>query len=462
MNKWVVSQLVEEFKDSYGTKLDSAEGLWETEMHALEMLMRLGRQMIGELMAEVGSGYQGTTVEKEGEQYRFEGNREKVVHGLFGTISYQRAYYRSTTCRDGWFPLDERLSIGKKHTPACQYFLSSFTIREGYQESLQHFHEIFRPDGVDLISMRKALDMDYELGERFEHRRQQEIEDSEHGAAVATDQEIAGGGTMVVSIDAGKVRTKGRSYVDDDGNNKYETVWRDAKLAVISQLGWNDHDRQPFCERHSYVGGIEHADQLFRRIWVEMNRRCSDLSEVDLVFIGDGAQWIWDRVGDLADSGSVFILDFYHATEHVAELCKLLFVEGSEHSRQQYRAWRQMLWDGAVDALISELRHLRDGPLRGTKGDRIQREINYFKHNRRRMDYPRYRDMKLPIGSGTVESGCKHVVAKRLKQAGMTWTVGAARGMLDLRTSLKSGRFRRDFLTVLPSRHDTTAGPMAA
>ena len=77
-------------------------------------------------------------------------------------------------------------------------------------------------------------------------------------------------------------------------------------------------------------------------------------------------------------------------------------------------------------------------------------------------DYPRYRDMRLPIGSDTVESGCKHVVAKRLKRTGMTWTLVAARGMLQLRTSLKSGRFRRDFLSVLPRHHEPAAEPLAA
>ena len=41
--------------------------------------------------------------------------------------------------------------------------------------------------------MRKALDMDYELAKRFGRRRQQEIEDSERGAPVATDKEILAG-----------------------------------------------------------------------------------------------------------------------------------------------------------------------------------------------------------------------------------------------------------------------------
>ena len=47
------------------------------------------------------------------------------------------------------------------------YFLSSFSGHDGYQESLNRFHEIFRPDGKHLASMRKVLDMDYELGNRI-------------------------------------------------------------------------------------------------------------------------------------------------------------------------------------------------------------------------------------------------------------------------------------------------------
>jgi hypothetical protein len=59
------------------------------------------------------------------------------------------------------------LGILKEHTPGLQYILSGFTAREVYQGSLDWFHQIFRPDGKDLISMRKALDMDYELGEKL-------------------------------------------------------------------------------------------------------------------------------------------------------------------------------------------------------------------------------------------------------------------------------------------------------
>ena len=41
-----------------------------------------------------------------------------------------------------------------------------------------------------------------------------------------------------------------------------------------------------------------------------------------------------------------------------------------------------------------------------------------------------------PIGSGTVESACKRVIAARLKQAGMRWTKAESPAALNLRTHL--------------------------
>ena len=66
------------------------------------------------------------------------------------------------------------------------------------------------------------------------------------------------------------------------------------------------------------------------------------------------------------------------------------------------------------------------------------------------MDYQRYRELRLPIGSGTLETACKNVVAARLKQSGMMWSVDGAKGMLQLRASLKSRRLMSDFDSLLP------------
>ena len=81
-----------------------------------------------------------------------------------------------------------------------------------YRRSPSHFHTIFRPAGLDKISLHKTECMVDALGERLEAQRQQEIEELfAHDGSVAVANKITG--TMLVCIDAGKVPTKGNERV---------------------------------------------------------------------------------------------------------------------------------------------------------------------------------------------------------------------------------------------------------
>jgi hypothetical protein len=448
MDTHFVSQLLAYFKATFGLEINSAEQLFETQRNLLEYLICLGRELENKLFEELGKGYEGATVERDGKKYKFVGYRDNTIHGLFGEIGYQRAYYVSREEQGGsWIPLDERLGIQKRHTPGCNYFLSSFTGREAYQESLNRFHEIFRPDGKHLISMRKALDMDYALGSRIEQRRQQEIRHVFEGRGPMELQRTIQG-TVAVSIDATKVREKQGEYVDDCGKKRYEIGFRDAKIGVISEARWDPVRSEAYCTDSSYVGGIEHADEFFRRLWVEMNRRTGQPEKIRIVFLADGANWIWDRVPELANDFSVLILDFYHAAEHLSELCKQLYGEQSEEYWRHFSRWRESFLQGKVQEVITELKQIR-AECKGKKRDALQGQINYFQDNKDRMRYDRYRAMQLPIGSGTVESSCKNVIGGRMKQGGMTWSESGAAGMLQIRTSLASDRFLQDFRDTL-------------
>lgn len=448
MNKEIVVQLHEYFKASFGVDIHSAENLFETQRNLLEYLINLGRELENKLFEELGKGYQGATITENGVRYKFLDYRERTIHGLFGEIRYERAYYIAKEKKGGsWIPLDEKLGIEKRHTPGLNYFLSSFTGRDAYQESLNRFHEIFRPDGKQLISMRKTLDMDYELGSRIEHAREEEIKQVFDGQRPMEKQRPTEG-TVAVSIDATKVREKQGEYVDDCGKRRYEIGFRDAKIAVISESRWDSKRSEAYCANSSYVGGIEHADDFFPRVWVEMNRRIRDPQKELIVFLADGASWIWDRVPDLANERSILILDFYHASEHLSEICKKLYGEQTEEYWRQFTEWRESFLSGKVQQVIETLRQLRDTH-KGEKRDFLQGEINYFEENEDKMHYDQYRAMHLPIGSGTVESSCKNVIGGRMKQGGMTWSESGAEGMLQIRASLCSERFQDDFRQTL-------------
>ncbi len=56
-------------------------------------------------------------------------------------------------------------------------------------------------------------------------------------------------------------------------------------------------------------------------------------------------------------------------------------------------------------------------------------------------EFVSYRTQGLQIGSGTIESGCKHLISARLKQAGMIWSPDGVRSIAKLRARLKSRRW---------------------
>ena len=68
--------------------------------------------------------------------------------------------------------------------------------------------------------------------------------------------------------------------------------------------------------------------------------------------------------------------------------------------------------------------------------------MTYLENNQQHMDYPRYRALGLPIGSGEVEAQCKTLVGARCKQAGMRrWTYRGAEAILRLRAARQDGSF---------------------
>ncbi len=213
--------------------------------------MKLGRAAMGAVFQQLDTGYKGAVIRKDGRKYKFVGYRTRSLHGLFGMIEYRRAYYFSEQeGGGGYFPLDEKLGIQKRHTPGCQYFLSFFTGREAYQKSLDRFHEIFRPDATELISLRKSLDMDAELGGRLEELREEEIAQVfEKSQPIGKENVIKE--LMAVSVDATKLRQRGQEERSVDGKTTYPTVWRDVKVGAVFSIGWD--------EKH------QDADEFFKR-----------------------------------------------------------------------------------------------------------------------------------------------------------------------------------------------------
>ena len=95
---------------------------------------------------------------------------------------------------------------------------------------------------------------------------------------------------------------------------------------------------------------------------------------------------------------------------------------------------------------------VRAYPLEGVKKNEVDKELGYLLNNAPRMRYHWFRSRGLFVGSGVVEASCKTIVAQRLKQAGMHWTINGADAIIALRCGEASSTWE----TVCNTPHTQT------
>ncbi len=104
---------------------------------------------------------------------------------------------------------------------------------------------------------------------------------------------------------------------------------------------------------------------------------------------------------------------------------------------------------GDIDGIEAAVRKY---PLEGAKKDEADKELGYFLSNAPRMRYHWFRSRGLFTGSGIVEASCKTVVAQRLKQAGMHWTLAGTDAIIALRCKEASSQWE----AICDHRHNQT------
>ena len=159
-----------------------------------------------------------------------------------------------------------------------------------------------------------------------------------------------------------------------------------------------------------------------------------------VVLLSDGAEWI-ASMAKAFFPGAIHIVDFWHAVEYLAAAARETFGEKSHQGKAWLARQRQNLRAGKHAQVVTALRRLR--PPRGTTGEKKADAIRYLLNHREQMRYDQYERAGLPIGSGSIESRCRHLVGTRMKRAGARWDKESAQRMLALRVAWRNGEWQR-------------------
>jgi hypothetical protein len=256
--------------------------------------------------------------------------------------------------------------------------------------------------------------------------------------------ETTAGRRVVVSTDGGRlrIRTTKRGPKTAKGRNRYRTAWREPKLLMIYLLDdQGKMDREFLAVLDGTLDGPEAVFALMRSYLGELQVEAAD----QVLFIADGARWIWNRVEPLVRGLGIkpeqirCLVDFYHAVEHLGAIAG----QKSRWTSQERKTWvkrqRRRLLGGRTREVLDEV-ETACGP---RCGGVLRRERGYFRRNitAGRMDYHRLAEARWPIGSGAIESAIRRVINLRLKGAGIFWHKKSAESVLLLRAYYKAGRW---------------------
>lgn len=344
--------------------------------------------------------------------------RERQVTTLSGSVTLKRNYHYCGDCQLGFYPLDAVLGLAEdgELSPEMEKRVLDFGVNDVFAEIPKRWstHYPFA------ISDNMARGVVERVGEACEGADpvilQKELR----------SEEPSGARTLYVMADGSMLLTREAD------------PWKEAKVGVVFRA---EHHARGTAERRGqilgarYVATMGDVDDFSRQLKAALAGEDSKAAQ-QLVWLGDGAAWIWNLAGKLA-LGCIEILDWGHAVEHGMAFARAVFGEGNPWLPKWKERLEHLLYEGNNDQLVGELmgclEHLPDGGLKA-----LDDLVRYYRNNANRMRYREYRERGLLIGSGTVESAHRHVLQVRMKRAGQHWSLPRANQMVRLRAAYRT------------------------
>lgn len=217
-------------------------------------------------------------------------------------------------------------------------------------------------------------------------------------------------------------------------------LWREMKLGRVFKVR---HHMALSATRNwiyesRYTAHFGDSDTFFEKWAQDVDPLCR------VIFLGDGARWIWDRVSAFWPE-AVQILDYYHCKEHLFEFARVCLQAGVFGEVASMLEWlsaqEARLLSDAVEEVIRHIAEITSDS--EAVAEAQSKLLHYYGSNRERMRYGTYRRLGYLIGSGPIESAHRYVIHKRMKLSGQRWTIQGAQAVANLRVAYASDQWSR-------------------
>jgi hypothetical protein len=385
-------------------------------------LQQLGNMVLGSTLSQAEG-----TLEKKigcecGGELSYQRRRTAKLKSMFDWVEYERSYYASCPCGKGQVPLDKEFGLEPgEMTPGLGRLLALAGSGLPFGESTLWVKEFMLLE-VSENSIRKETQGFGNYQVESEEKQKTQSQDEEY-LQERLRMEVARPAQMYGSLDGAHVRIEDPEEAEEWREMKVG-CWFEVEEVPASQKNQRHHKKEEIGQQalrakaQQYYCDIQEVDEFADLFWTTACRSKADLAK-ELVFLGDGAKWIW-RLVTTYFPHAIQIVDWHHAEEYLEKVAKDVFPKGEKR-----KTWLEdattALWCGNTTFVIQACQSL------APHSEEAASALTYFRNNQDRMQYDKFREQGYMIGSGTIESACKQIVSHRLRCSGAQWTIQGAR-----------------------------------
>lgn len=356
------------------------------------------------------------------------GYRKTTLTSVFGQVTYERVYYHCRHCKTGWFPSDKELRIKGRATLAAAEVVSLAGLATSFEQAAKKL--LRRLSGLRVSKStvhRRTEAVGQDIAKLRQNRQTIGPQTPWNWHTDAQGERVA-----YASLDATGVPQQGEHKEKVEGKMPYVA-------AVFNPLF--DRERKSHRLKDArYVSGLMDLSE----IGAELRRECQavGLKQADrVILLTDGGNGLTECLTNVVAGQAkeiVYVLDFYHASEHAVEFAKAVHPHEDAARKALSDSWCHTLKHQGGKALLLELASWDQSAASPALAEAYRQFTNYLRNHQERMDYPTYVERGWQIGSGVIESACKSVVGVRLKGPGMRWRPKGTTALCQLRALYQS------------------------
>jgi len=251
----------------------------------------------------------------------------------------------------------------------------------------------------------------------------------EHAEKIAAEQDRAcananalprnGADELVAEADGSFIRIVSTNTTEADARKTRQVDYREVRLCAATAKG----------SGQIYYGATFQSVDTVAPLWAQTAKEAGMSTQSHVHVLADGALWIdaqrriaFGQQGDL-------LIDLYHVLEYLGEAA----ASCSHKPKQWLQTQKKRLKKGRSERVIKEMEKHLEPVQHPDEPCPVRCAWRYLVNRRNYLAYDKAAKSELPLGSGLIESGNKHVLQARLKIPGACWKMKTAENFAKAR-----------------------------